>query len=67
LEISPNEQEEQPIKKSQPKIVPQLPPWLKLIDPEEMRAFEEAQKAMILQKQQASVGKIKIPVKLKIN
>ena len=47
-----DEEEEQVISKSQPTIGPSLPPWLKLIDPEEMKALEEAQNAMILEKQQ---------------
>jgi len=45
-----DEEEEEVITKSEPTIGPSLPPWLKLIDPEEMKALEDAQNAMILEK-----------------
>jgi hypothetical protein len=49
-EAEEEEEEEQPITKEEPTVGPSLPPWLKLIDPEEMKALEEAQNAMILEK-----------------
>ena len=65
-EVEEEEEEEQPITKEEPTVGPSLPPWLKLIDPEEMKAIEEAQNAMILEKQlQAeAAGTVAIPVKI---
>ena len=61
-----DEEEEEVITKSEPTIGPSLPPWLKLIDPEEMKALEEAQNAMILEKQlEAEASGIEpVPVKI---
>jgi hypothetical protein len=51
VEVQSGEAAEGGRPKSEPKIAPKLPPWLKLIDPEEMKALEAAQLAMILRKQ----------------
>ena len=60
------EEEEEVITKTEPTVGPSLPPWLKLIDPEEMKALEDAQNAMILEKQQEAeaAGKVPVPVKI---